>query len=70
MGAGLDAVDFGLRSFEKTRSMQILVWDKWVYLDDIIAGTVQKSINMFPVIKKGNSELIHTNFVVTYVISM
>jgi hypothetical protein len=53
-GAGIDAVDFGLRSFEKTRSMQVLVWDKWVLLDNVIAETVQKSIDKFPVVKKGN----------------
>jgi hypothetical protein len=53
MGAGLNAADYGLKSFEKTRSMQILAWDKWVLLDDVIAGTVQKSLDMFPMAKKG-----------------
>ena len=49
----MDAVDLGLRSFEKTRTLQILAWDKWVLVDDVIAGSVQKGIDWFPIIKKG-----------------
>jgi hypothetical protein len=54
MGVGLKATDYGLKSFEKTRSMQISAWDKWVLLDDVIAGAVQKSLEIFPLAKRGN----------------
>ena len=57
MGASIDAVDFGMRSFENTRSIQIAVWDRWVHLDDAIAGKVYKGIEMCPIVRKGEKKI-------------
>ena len=49
----LDLIELGLRSFEKVRSAEIIVWDKWVYVDDVMAEKVFRQIKKFPIVKKG-----------------
>ncbi len=49
----LDLIELGLRSFERVRSAEIIVWDKWVYIDDVMAEKVFRQIKKFPIVKKG-----------------
>ena len=49
----LDLIELGLRSFERVRSAEIIVWDKWVYVDDVMAENVFRQIKKFPIVKKG-----------------